>query len=52
MGPWLHYDHNRTRTGYLGFAHGAACPYCRKRCNVVAGAKEGRRRQNVTRVSL
>lgn len=40
MGPWLHYDHNRDRTGYLGFAHA--------RCNVSAGAVEGRRRQTVT----
>lgn len=50
MGRWLHYDHNRARDGYLGFAHGAPCPWCRKRCNVVAGAKEGRARQNVTRL--
>lgn len=38
MGPWLHYDHNASRTGYLGFAHAA--------CNRKAGAREGRRRQN------
>lgn len=37
MGPWLHYDHNRTRTGYLGFAHAT--------CNRKAGAREGRARQ-------
>lgn len=37
MGPWLHLDHNRNRDGYLGFAHG--------RCNVQAGAREGRARQ-------
>jgi predicted nucleic acid-binding Zn ribbon protein len=37
MGPGLHYDHNRTGDGYLGFSHA--------RCNVRAGAREGRRRQ-------
>ena len=37
MGPGLHYDHNATRTGYLGFSHA--------RCNVRAGAKVGRARQ-------
>lgn len=45
MGSWLHLDHNRERTGYLGFSHGARCPVCLVRCNVRAGAKEGRRRQ-------
>lgn len=52
MGRWLHYDHNASRTGYLGFAHGAPCSWCRKRCNQVAGAKAGRARQNVIRMRL
>lgn len=38
LGPHLHYDHNATRTGYLGFSHA--------RCNVKAGARAGRARQN------
>lgn len=42
MGPWLHYDHNAQRTGYLGFAHSS--------CNRQAGAKEGRARQASTRL--
>ena len=40
LGPMsraLHYDHNRARTAYLGFAHA--------HCNRVAGAREGRARQ-------
>lgn len=37
MGPWLHYDHNAQRTGYLGFAH--------RRCNERAGRAAGRARQ-------
>jgi hypothetical protein len=40
MGRWLHYDHSADRTHYLGFAHA--------RCNVRAGARAGRARQNVT----
>lgn len=40
MGPRLHLDHNRARDGYLGFAHA--------RCNVKAGAKEGRARQTAS----
>ena len=44
MGRWLHYDHNRTRDGYLGFAHA--------RCNVKAGAREGRARQTVIQLRL
>lgn len=40
MGPHLHLDHNRARTGYLGFAHAT--------CNRKAGAQEGRARQTVT----
>ena len=51
MGRWLHYDHNGARTAYLGFAHGSPCPYCGQRCNQVAGAKAGRARQAVTRLS-
>ena len=43
MGPWLHLDHNRTRDGYLGFSHA--------RCNVRAGAREGRARQTATRLT-
>jgi hypothetical protein len=42
MGPWLHLDHNRTRDGYLGFAHGS--------CNRKAGAREGRARQDASRL--
>lgn len=39
MGPWLHYDHDDTRTGYLGFSHGDnPCPMCGHRCNKRAGA--------------
>jgi hypothetical protein len=38
MGRWLHLDHNRTRTGYLGFSHST--------CNRTAGAREGRARQD------
>lgn len=42
MGPWLHYDHNDQRTGYLGFSHGARrCPICGHRCNKRAGAIKG-----------
>ncbi len=41
MGPWLHYDHNASRTGYLGFAHA--------RCNRTAGAREGNVRQRQQR---
>jgi len=39
MGPWLHYDHDGSRTGYLGFSHGV--------CNRKAGAIEGNRRQRI-----
>ena len=42
MGRWLHLDHNRDRSGYLGFAHA--------RCNLRAGAREGRARQNASRL--
>jgi len=46
MGPWLHFDHNDARTGYLGFSHGAArCPVCGNRCNLAAGAKKANRIQ-------
>jgi hypothetical protein len=38
MGPWLHYDHNDSRTGWLGFAHA--------RCNIRAGASAGARVAN------
>lgn len=44
MGPGLHLDHSPDRTYYLGFAHA--------RCNVRAGAKAGRARQNVIRMRL
>lgn len=50
MGSWLHYDHNDDGSGYAGFAHGAPCPWCGVRCNVVAGARLGRSRQDVTRI--
>ena len=42
MSSALHLDHNRDRTGYLGFAHA--------RCNVTAGAREGRARQDASRL--
>src|SRR5215207_11145092 len=39
MGPWLHYDHNDARTGYLGFSHGRIpCPICGRKCNLSDGA--------------
>ena len=41
MGPWLHYDHNDTGTGYLGFAHAP--------CNYKAGARRGRQSQREAR---
>lgn len=41
MGPWLHYDHNDTGTGYLGFAHA--------HCNTTAGARLGNQRQRQQR---
>lgn len=47
MGPWLHFDHNDARTGYLGFSHGGPCPACGQRCNLKAGAQKGRRLQRV-----
>jgi len=50
MGRWLHLDHSDDRRSYLGFAHGAPCPWCRKRCNQSAGAREGRRRQEIPRL--
>lgn len=40
MGQWLHYDHSPDRQSYLGFAHA--------RCNVRAGARTGRARQEVS----
>jgi hypothetical protein len=52
MSKSLHYDHSADRSRYLGFAHGAPCPWCRRRCNQVAGAKAGRARQNVIRMRL
>jgi hypothetical protein len=51
MGPGLHLDHSDDRSYYLGFAHGSPCPTCRVRCNVRAGAKAGRERQNIRRLS-
>lgn len=45
MGPWLHFDHNDARTGYLGFSHGRPCQVCGQRCNLKAGAQKGRRLQ-------
>ena|SRR5882672_71875 len=39
----IHWDHNRTRTGYLGFSHRA--------CNVKAGAAEGARIANARRAN-
>ena len=46
MGPWLHFDHNDARNGYLGFSHGQyPCPVCGKRCNLRAGAAKGTRIQ-------
>lgn len=48
MGPWLHYDHNDARDGYLGFSHGSEpCAICNRRCNVRAGAIEGNRRREL-----
>lgn len=50
MGRWLHYDHADNRgAGYLGFAHGSPCPYCRRRCNQRAGAQQGARTANARR---
>jgi hypothetical protein len=47
MGPWLHWDHNDQRTGYLGFSHGRRrCPYCGRKCNIRAGAIKGARVRN------
>jgi len=44
MGPGLHLDHDdRDRSVIHGFAHGAPCPTCRVRCNLVAGARKGAR---------
>jgi hypothetical protein len=52
MGPWLHYDHNDTRSGYLGFSHGTQpCPVCGKRCNIRAGASKGARIANQRRMA-
>lgn len=52
MGPWLHYDHDQARTGYLGFSHGSRpCPVCGKRCNIRAGAIEGNRRSRGSRIA-
>lgn len=42
MGPDLHLDHTDDRSGYRGFAHA--------RCNVEAGAREGRARQTTTQL--
>lgn len=45
-GSWLHLDHSADRTDYLGVSHGSRpCLVCGERCNLVAGAREGRRRQ-------
>ena len=49
MGPWLHFDHNESRSGYLGFSHGGPCPVCGKRCNMDAGAAKGRRIQKLAK---
>ena len=38
----LHYDHNDTNTGYLGFSHGNPC-------NLRAGASKGARVANARR---
>lgn len=46
----LHWDHNHTRTGYLGFSHGSVpCHICGQRCNVKAGAAQGARVANARR---
>jgi hypothetical protein len=43
MGPWLHWDHNDTRSGYLGFSHGRRpCLICGARCNLKAAARKAR----------
>ena len=42
MSPRLHLDHTDDRRGYLGFAH--------SQCNVQAGARAGRARQNVAQL--
>lgn len=48
MRPGLHYDHNHSGDGYLGFSHGDPCPWCGRPCNLTAAAIEGRRRQQTT----
>lgn len=40
MGPNLHYDHDDSGDGYLGFSH--------DHCNLRAGAVQGRRKQTET----
>lgn len=35
MGPHLHYDHNATRDGYLGFAHA----HCNRSAGAIVGAQ-------------
>lgn len=42
MGPGLHYDHTDDGQAYAGFAHAT--------CNVRAGARAGRARQQVTQL--
>lgn len=50
MSPALHYDHDTSRTGYRGFAHGAKpCPVCRRRCNLSDGARRAQIRQRHNR---
>lgn len=50
MGPWLHLDHTADRSAYLGFSHGSIpCPVCKRKCNLRAGAQEGKARQSGTR---
>ena len=47
--PYLdHDDHDRSIV--RGFAHGDPCPQCGVRCNVSAGARLGRSRQEQTRL--
>jgi hypothetical protein len=44
MGRHLHLDHDDLDTDLVrGFAHGAPCPWCGKRCNQSAGARKGAR---------
>lgn len=50
MGSNLHLDHDDVdRRIIRGFAHGTACPVCRRPCNLTAGASKGARIANARR---